>query len=313
MDRQTILEALEIRYVDLKFILTILENTKLPRNKCSALRGGMGQMLLRQNCVRDQKCEICDFERECIVRRTMYSQFEIQPKYATRGDSIGYVIECQDQKEYFKRGEQLEFHLLLYGKTIVYFTQFFQAFFMLGQYGLGKEKAKYQISQVMNEKDGLVADSHNLCIQNLGICTIAEYVLERKMELSEHGCENIIEFQTPVTLKYQGTFLKQFQEEAIARSVIRRIYSFDCFEENETPMLEMDENEELPKIVHQQTEFTVIPRYSSTTNGKMELKGICGEAVFDYLSEEMMMILLAGEKLHIGKNTSFGFGKYILR
>ncbi len=312
MERQTILDALNIRYVDLTFTLTILEHTKLPRSKVSALRGGMGQMLLMQNCIRDQNCETCDFESECIVRRTMYSKFEIQPKFATRGDSIGYVIECENDKEQFRRGDTLQFHLLLYGKTIVYFTQFFQAFFMLGQHGIGKEKSKYMISQVINESGGLVADDRKLCIQNLGIRTVAEYVEERKEVLFRQVCENRIEFQTPTTLKYMGNFLKEFNSEAIIRSAVRRIYSFDCFEGNETPMPEFDE-EELPEIIRQESRFVAVPRYSSTANGKMELKGICGKVILDYLSEEMLMILLAGEKLHIGKNTSFGFGKYLLR
>ncbi len=137
MDKDTIWRALQIRYVDLTFRLRILEDTTLPREKCSALRGGMGQMLLEQSCIRDRNCEACDFQKECLVNRILYSQYEIQPKFASRGDSIGYVMECNDHREYFYSGDMLEFHLLLYGKTIVYFTQILQAFFMLGQVGLG--------------------------------------------------------------------------------------------------------------------------------------------------------------------------------
>lgn len=49
------------------------EDTYLPVNKVSAIRGGMGEMLLRSNCIRDRNCAVCDFKGECIVRRTMYS------------------------------------------------------------------------------------------------------------------------------------------------------------------------------------------------------------------------------------------------
>ena len=42
-------ENLQIRYVDLTFILEIECSGTLPRNKVSALRGGLGQMLLEQN------------------------------------------------------------------------------------------------------------------------------------------------------------------------------------------------------------------------------------------------------------------------
>ena len=89
----------EIRYVKLKFVAVITHDTMMPANKNSALRGGMGEMLLRANCIRDRKCEICDFESECIVRRTMYSKMDIQPSFMSEGDSVGYVISCSDHRE----------------------------------------------------------------------------------------------------------------------------------------------------------------------------------------------------------------------
>ena len=70
---QQLEEALKIRYIKLHFTVSMLEDTELPIEKVSALRGGMGEMLLRANCVRDRECGKCDFESECIVRRTMYS------------------------------------------------------------------------------------------------------------------------------------------------------------------------------------------------------------------------------------------------
>ena len=51
-------EALQIRYVKLHFTILFPEASSLPVNKVSALRGGMGEMLLRANCVRDRQCEI---------------------------------------------------------------------------------------------------------------------------------------------------------------------------------------------------------------------------------------------------------------
>ena len=42
------------------------------------------------------------------------------------------------------------------------------------------------------------------------------------------------------------------------------------------------------------------------------LKGIVGKADLTGISEEWLDLLLAGEVVQIGKNTSFGFGKYHL-
>lgn len=311
MNHSEILNALDIRYVDLKFIIAFADDCRLPICKTSALRGGMGQMLLRQNCVRDEKCDVCDFENECLVRRMMYAKYEIQPRFASRGDSMGYVIECDSKKEYFRRGECLNFHLLLYGKSIVHFSHFLQAFYMLGQIGLGQEHVQYEIIKVENEKGESVVKRSQVYLDRLGVRTIREYVEERMQMFESEWCRNEVHFTAPTTLKLDGEFIKEFNAIAVFRSILRRIYSFNCFEGKDIPLMELDE--ELPDIVRQNVKYEIVPRFSSTMGKRMNLKGISGTIVFDFLPENLLMVLLAGEKLHIGKNTSFGFGKYRVR
>ena len=101
-DLELLKRALQIRYVKLRFGLRIAEDTRLPVNKVSAIRGGIGEMLLRANCIRDRQCKSCDFESECIVRRTLYSRFEEKPDFVTSGDSVGYVLECENYNEDFQ-------------------------------------------------------------------------------------------------------------------------------------------------------------------------------------------------------------------
>lgn len=141
-------DRFNIRYVKLHFCIEYIENCRVPVQKASALRGGMGEMLLRANCIRNRKCEQCDFEKECIVQRTMYSKLEIQPDFMSQGDSVGYVIECEDYHSTFQAGQQMQFQLILFGKTIVYFSQFLNAFYALGQQGYGKDCARFAISSV---------------------------------------------------------------------------------------------------------------------------------------------------------------------
>ena len=50
---------LNIPYIKLHFELALQEDCILSANKASALRGGMGQMLLRSCCVQDRDCENC--------------------------------------------------------------------------------------------------------------------------------------------------------------------------------------------------------------------------------------------------------------
>ena len=72
MELQQVKRALQVRYIKLHFGLRLLEDTILPVNKVSSVRGGIGEMLLRANCIRDRDCEKCDFEDECIVRSDVW-------------------------------------------------------------------------------------------------------------------------------------------------------------------------------------------------------------------------------------------------
>lgn len=304
-------EALDVRYVKLHFTLMFPEACVLPVSKASAIRGGMGEMLLRANCIRNRECGKCDFVEECIVQRTMYSQFEKKPEFITVGDSVGYVVECEDYREYYEAGDTLEFNLLLFGKTIVYFNQYLQALFALGQNGLGKEKARFAISQVTNTKGHPIIDETDVYMKHYKVETIRTYVDYRMRQIAEQGKPQRMVFITPLTQKYQGEFLQEFQMEAITKSVQRRLYMLNCFEGKDIEALYREELE-VPVIVSQKANEIKVSRYSSRQDAKMRLKGIKGEIELDEIPDELLELYFAGELIHIGKNTSFGFGRYRL-
>lgn len=304
--------ALNVRYIKLHFTLQFSNDCLLPINKVSAIRGGIGEMLLRANCIRNRECQVCDFQNECIVQRTMYSQFEHKPDFITTGDSIGYVVECEDYREVFKEGDTLKFNLLLFGKTIVYFNQYLQALYALGQNGIGKDHAKFLILQVKNTRGQAILKDSNIYMEYYQVETLQEYVDDRMKQIRQYGYPNKMVFCTPLTQKFQGEFLKEFCMEAISKSIQRRLYMLNCFENNDIQEFYYEELI-IPTIVQQSVREVKVKRYSSRQDSKMCLKGIKGEILFEKLSEELLELYLVGELIHIGKNTSFGFGRYVMR
>ena len=45
---------MDIPYITLTFCLRFYQRVAVPENKVSALRGGLGEMLLRKNCIADR-------------------------------------------------------------------------------------------------------------------------------------------------------------------------------------------------------------------------------------------------------------------
>ena len=304
---------LQIRYIKLHFCLEILRDGRLPRYKSSALRGGMGQMLLMSNCIRDKNCENCDFEEDCLVRRMMYPKMTIRPKFMTQQDSEGYVLECENRDEFFSAGDKLEFNLLLFGRTIVYFFQFLQAFYYLGMQGLGSERVPFRVLHVTNTKRELIVEDSNIYKEHLRILQLSEYVRYRLGKANIHDSNTLV-FHSPLTMKYKGEVQEEFDPEAIMAAAERRLYILNCFEgrredEDYSRVLVQDH---VPALVGQHTYMVKVPRFSGTHNKKVSFQGIRGHCTFSEMDDTARTLLIAGELIHIGKNTSFGFGRYTL-
>ncbi|MCD8104787.1 MAG: CRISPR system precrRNA processing endoribonuclease RAMP protein Cas6 [Lachnospiraceae bacterium] len=207
----------------------------------------------------------------------------------------------------------MDFYLYLFGKTIAQFGQCLQALHLLGLAGIGKAHARYQICRVEDQKGNCIVDRGQVCLENFEVSTVSAYALNRFQTISTHAVplKNELVFHTPAALKYHGSLLTRFDSDALIRTVLRRIYCFDCFEgiETEPPKWEC----RLPEIRSQKPRQMEIRRYSTRKDERVPLRGITGTVAFDELPDELLLLFAAGEILHIGKNTSFGFGRYRIR
>lgn len=305
---------LSIRYIKLHFHVRFTEEGSLPIHKTSALRGGMGEMLLRNNCIRDRDCEHCDFENECIVQKTMYSKSNQKAAFVTNGDSIGYVLECEDQRDYVFDGDELSFNLTLFGRTMVYFNQYLQALYALGMNGIGKDNLHFQIVRVCNSQNKNILDENNVYMQYYTIETISDYVNRRIHRWKKDELPEIwkINFYMPLSIKFQGKEHFEFNVEGIMAAIKRRLYMLDLYEDIPDSDEYFYAKSSTPRYVDSKSYTVTVPRYSFRKQKKMFLKGIKGQLLIDQLSLEHIALLYAGELFHIGKHTSFGFGKYRL-
>lgn len=303
----------DIRFTKIHFRVEFVEATEVVREKGSALRGGMGEMLLRAHCIADRNCDGCGFESECIVQRTMYSKFTNVPVSMHPGDSVGYIMLCTDTRRRFAQGDQMDFILVLFGKNIVYFSQYLNAFHALGLSGLGRNQSRYRIVSVKNLFGEQILDGNNIYMQNYKWQRLGDYIGWRRKNLTEEADGYQIVFQTPVSMKYQGQFISDISAEALGKGLIRRLNILSAFEELCSEDRKYEPETEFPEILSQQTEAAEVSRYSSRKDSHVKLRGIKGQMRLGKISQEWMDALLAGEIVQLGRNTSFGFGKYIVR
>ena len=259
----------DIPYIELDFYAEMLEDAILPENKVSALRGGMGQMLLRQNCVSDRNCGDCMFLKACPVTHTLYTHMENKPVYVTGEESVGYLIECEDKTEDFKKGDR-------------------------------------EVRNIQGEK---IINRNRIDMRKYKICRLRDYVIQRKTELEEKTEKYAMIFTTPLSMKYQKEYMKEFQPEALVKGAARRLQMLNYYVGHPG---DLPEFQKYPIIRAQAVQSKKSKRYSSTQKNIMPLRGITGTVLFEEIPDECIDYLIVGELTHIGKNTSFGFGKYFL-
>ena len=307
---------LNVPYIKLKFFIDFPNGAVLPEHKVSALRGTMGESLLGQFCVRDKNCASCLFEKTCIVQMTIYTQMERKPAFMQgSNDSVGYLLEYEDRRIQFAPEDESFFFLTLFGRNIEYFSLYLNALYQAGQMGIGKECQQFRILQIETQEHVILLDGNQVDMRNLRIRTLNDYVQKRYSRLQD-AHRNLktpdvyrVTFHTPLCVKYEGKYIRQFSAEAILPAVFRRIMMLDYFTEN---YIDMPHPEQLPVSTAQRSFPAEVTRYSSTQDRKITLRGITGSICLKGVSEEMLKYLLAGELLHIGKNTSFGFGRYTI-
>lgn len=306
---------LNIRYAKLRFVLRFLEPTVLPAYKVSMIRGGIGEMLLQQHCINARICNdkemVCEYAQECIVQRIMYASPEEQLDFMQRGNSVGYVIECSNYHTDFPKDSTMAFQLLLFGKNIVYFNEYLQAIHLLGIQGLGKEKGKYRIEGIFNQKgEALLSDNHIL-LDRYRAENVYDYAVRRRKELLENGGAFRILLKTPLSIKYRGEVIHKIDENALRESLVRRLAILNCFEGHKEEVIEPDG--QFPVIASQEIRWKEIPRYSFRNQEKSRLKGMIGSVCLEQVTEDWLLLLCAGELVHIGKSVTFGFGQYVLQ
>lgn len=300
----------DIPYIRLCFRTEILEHAQMPETKTAALRGGMGEMILKQNCVTDKNCGECRFKKACVVMHTFYSSMEKKPAYVTGEESVGYLIECADKRTEFAKGSRFEFSLVLFGDSIAFFNIYLQAFYQLGLAGIGRHRARFRILEVCNTQGKPIVCGNEVDMGRYQIETVEQYISQRKKRLrSEDGLWTLT-FLTPLSMKYQQKYMDEFYADALVKGAARRVQMLDYYTGTETDVPDFCE---YPGIRWQMVRKEKVKRYSGTQDARITLRGISGKVVFESMPEDCLDYLIAGELTHVGRNSSFGFGKYVLR
>jgi len=202
--------------------------------------------------------------------------------------------------------------LVLIGKAIEYFPYFVFCFDELGKKGLGRERVKFRLQDVCGfdfEKEQYISvyeTKEHLLKDNLPIIRASELTFQTEQTLS-------LEFLTPTRIKYRGKYISDMEFHVMLRNLLRRISMlmlFHCETKLEIDDDKLIKEAKMVDVLDWNLQWNDWVRYSTRQNTRMKLGGFIGNVTYTGDFEKFMPFVTLGEQIHLGKNTTFGLGKY---
>ncbi len=283
------------------------ETQNLPRYLYSSFRGALGARLKKLSCVarKISSCLQCPLNQYCAYGYIFETP---RPKETERLRLYPYLPHpFAITLPHVKTCPAWNIGLTLVGKAIQYFPHFVLAIRATGQIGLGPKRGRFEISEIIDHftREKLY-EKGKLKSPNLETKWKSRKVKRIKLN-----------FETPLTLKYQESFVspEKFSFHILIRNLLRRISALSFFHADKELILPFKEIiKEAENILIEEKNLKVfsIKRYSARKKQEMPLRGLIGEVTIRGDLRTYYPLLKLGELLHVGKHTSFGFGKYQL-
>lgn len=319
---------MRIPYNRFSLIIEPEEEILLPPYKGSTFRGAFGVAFKRVVCaLRKEDCTECLLGSRCIYFQVFEARAEGEnPLGRVKTIPKPFVIAPPDgEKTLFIQGENLEFTLTLIGRATEYIPYFIYTFQELGRMGIGRKRGRYILTEVIDLDSNTTIYNHDR--------KVLEAVERKTIDLSK-AIEDFINpvddyddteltFQaiTPIRIKYGRHYTVELDFHILTRQLLRRLFLLWYFHGDYEPgyyetIKEYHKNAirlaEGVKTKESTLYWYDWERYSNRQKSRMKLGGLVGSVTYSGNVAPFIPFLKAGEIFHIGKNTTFGLGKYII-
>jgi len=270
-------ELNKLSFASFVFHLRATTELHLPPYKGSTLRGAFGIVFKDTVCVMDHRdCDRCILRLKCAypyIFDTPIPQGSVRMRKYERAPHPFVIEPPLDTSTSYEHGSSLSFGLTLIGKAIDYLPYFIYTFERLGrERGIGRGRGGFEVDRV-----GWV---------------------------DAEGAEKEV---------YNGHLHAAPDFHVIIRSLLRRLSNlayFHCGEELKLDFKGIIERAKEIKISDGDVRWHDWERYSARQDTRLKMGGFVGRVEYRGELGEFVPLLKLGEKIHLGKGTGFGLGKY---
>ena len=325
MEDAILRELQKISFASFVFHLRATTELYLPPYKGSTLRGAFGTVFKETVCVVDHRdCDRCILKLKCAYPYIFDTPI---PESSTRMRKYEraphpFVIEPPlETRTFYKPGQPLSFGLTLVGKAIDYLPYFIYTFERLGSLrGIGKGrqfgKGKFGIERVCwldaNDTEHQIYDGQKKILANSFKPLTTRDLCSASIPTS-NGHALTVNYITPTRITFEHQLHTYPEFHVIVRNLLRRVSNlayFHCGQELSLDFKGLIQSATEIETRDGEIQWCDWERYSAKQDTTMKLGGFIGPVQYQGEIGGFVCLLTVGEKLHVGKATGFGLGKY---
>jgi len=295
-----------------------LEKAVVPPYEGSMIRGAFGRAFKESCCPFPHNGAGCPLGDKCPYGYV----FETSPPEGAREFAKNqevprpYVFEPPEgTKMEYEPGEKMRFGFTVVGRAAEYMPYFIYAFSKMGEEGVGRLKACYELERVVatNPLAGMREEVFNgEVVKNRRLPVLWEDALSAARKLS--GERLRLEFLTPTFVKFKGNLSPKAPPfAALVQSLLIRLPMLSaahCGEVWREDFRALVNKAAEVETVRDETTWVSFRRYSSFKKKVEPLEGVVGGAEYVGPVEEFLPMLSMGQLTHVGKRVVFGLGRY---
>ncbi len=299
-----------------RFTYRAIDDITLPPFSGSLWHGVFGRALRSQVCIApDSECEKCMLLHNCDYAYLFYGPRPpdsiLMRNYRTIPVPHIIRIENSENERIITKGEEFAVSMVLIGKSNRHIVTVIRAMLEIGVSGFGKMRAQAQLIEALQT----------------GVDALPKLIMSQaRMHLSpqpgiaplpQMPAQCRITFVTPYKQSATRKESQDFNLKKMLMAIVRRVsllkyfYTGELLEEDFKSF--KDKAEKLsPLAVNMK--WCRQKRYSARAQKTMDTSGWMGSIDLSLADiEEFWPYLYLGQWLHVGKNSSMGFGRYELR
>lgn len=295
-----------------------LEKAVVPPYEGSMIRGAFGRAFKESCCPFPHNGTGCPLGEKCPYGYVFETSPPEDAREFARNREVPrpYIFEPPEQtKMEYAPGERMRFGFTVVGRAAQYIPYFIYAFSKMGDGGIGRKRARYELEHVVT-KNPLAGTQEEIFdgekVFNRRTPTLWEDAVDASRSLDEE--QVCVEFLTPTFVKFRGEvspeappFAALVQALLIRIPMLSAVHCGEVWREDFKGLVARAEEVE---TVRDETTWVSFRRHSSFRDRTETLEGVVGRAEYKGPVEEFLPLLKMGELAHVGKRAVFGLGRY---